>query len=45
MWKLSRDQADEPHYEIVVEDNRSEDKEGGDDSGAAVWVHAGKKYH
>ena len=24
------DQVDEPHYEIVGEDNRSKDKEGGD---------------
>ena len=34
-----------PHYEIVAEGNRSEDKEGGDDSGASIWVHAGKEYH
>ena len=25
-----KDQVDEPHYEIVGEDNRSKDKEGGD---------------
>ena len=30
MWKLSGDQVDEPHYEIVGEDNRNKDKEGGD---------------
>ena len=31
MWKLPGDQVDEPHYEIVREDNRSKDKKGGDD--------------
>ena len=30
MWKLPGDQVDELHYEIVGEDNRSKDKEGGD---------------
>ena len=30
MWKLPGHQVDEPHYEIVKEDNRSKDKEGGD---------------
>ena len=29
MWKLQGVQVDEPHYEIVGEDNRSKDKEGG----------------
>ena len=30
MWKLPGNQVDEPHYEIVAEDNRSKDKEEGD---------------
>ena len=30
MWKLPGNHVDEPHYEIVGEDNRSKDKEGGD---------------
>ena len=29
MWKLPGDQVDELHYEIVGEDKRSKDKEGG----------------
>ena len=31
MCKLAGDQVDDPHYETVVEGNRSKDKEGGDD--------------
>ena len=31
MWKLLGDQVDEPHYETMEEDNRSKDKEVGDD--------------
>ena len=31
MWKFPGDQVDVAHYETVGEDNRSKDKEGGDD--------------
>ena len=45
MWELPGDQVDEPHYEIVGEDNRSKDKKGGDNWLATIWVYARKEYH